>query len=174
MRWKLPVPCIRNMCNGNQRIITNKLIDVWAMLWACFYLRGLISQKGRSLLLMGKLAHEEGMWLASVFLAPFRDQEHTKKLPHFFKSTESVCDIVGPQRKEASSCSPGGGFPLHLLHLLVTAGERGKSSGLESFGFPVPSGVGLNPCHPHPGENSALSPRLLQYISWNQISERFL
>lgn len=39
-------PCIRNMCNGNQRIITNKLIDVWAMLWACFYLRGLISQKG--------------------------------------------------------------------------------------------------------------------------------
>lgn len=89
-RWKLPVPCIRNMCNGNQRIITNKLIDVWAMLWACFYLRGLISQKGRRLLLMGKLAHEEAMWPASVFLAPFGDQEHTKKLPHFLKSRVSL------------------------------------------------------------------------------------
>lgn len=135
------------------------------MLWACFCLRGLISQKGRSLLLMGKLAHEEGMCLASVFLAPFRDQDHTKKLPRFFKSTQSVCVSPGPQRKEASSCSPCGGFPLHLPYLLVTAGARAKSSGLESFGFPVPSGVGLSPCQPHPGENSALSPRLLQYIS---------
>lgn len=90
MLWKLPVPCIRNMCNGNQRIITNKLIDVWAMLWACFYLRGLTSQKGRRLLLMGKLAHEEAMWPASVFLAPFGDQEHTKKLPHFLKSRVSL------------------------------------------------------------------------------------
>lgn len=138
MQWKLPVPCIRNVCNGNQRIISNKLIDVWAVLWACFYLHDLISQNGRSLerpilVLMGKLSHEEGMWLASVFLAPFRD--HTKKLCYFCKSTESVPDTTGPKRKEASSCSLCNESTLHLPYLLVTAGERGKSSGLRSLGF---------------------------------------
>lgn len=66
MQWQLPLSCIRNMCNGNRRIIGNKLIDVCMVLWVCFNLHELISQNGRSLerpilVLMGKLVHEEEM-----------------------------------------------------------------------------------------------------------------
>lgn len=65
MQWKLPVLCIRNICNGNQRIISSKPIDVCATLLAHFYLPDLISQNEKSLerpvfVLMGKQAHKEG------------------------------------------------------------------------------------------------------------------
>lgn len=74
--WKLPVPCLGNMCHGDQRILSNKPVDVCAPLLACFYLHDLISQNGKSLerpllALTGKRVQEEEVWLAPVFLAPF-------------------------------------------------------------------------------------------------------